>query len=145
MNDQAPLLFEDHIALGLQHIYDMAAIHAAKQYKRAEDPNPTVPLYPRSKYKAIDGCQCLAGIFIHESEYDESMEGCHIIKVMNSLGLKIKGDILLLLKEIQIVYDTIHPDCWYFYLTKIAEEFNLKTDVLTSSFTALNRSLRMTY
>lgn len=106
-----------------EQVFDQVAKHLLQQQRESFRENRLM-----CYYRGSDGLKCAAGCLIGDEEYDKSMEG------MTWEGLAYEGLVpskhLNLIICLQRVHDGFNVEDWKNELTKVAKEFEIKTNIL---------------
>lgn len=118
----------------LQDIFDKVATHLLTQNKKSKDylklnkdGKPILDCTYRSLLDDNTILKCAIGCLIPDDKYNENFEGKSIIRLVDQLDLKIKGNIQDLLIHLQVIHDVRPVDTWYSSLTDTAMAYDLNT------------------
>lgn len=106
-----------------EQVFDQVAKHLLQQQERSLSEGGTSCLY-----RGADGLKCAAGCLISDEEYEKRMEG------VSWIGLSVEGLVpskhLVLISHLQGIHDNSNVEDWKNGLTKVAKEFEIKSNIL---------------
>ena len=125
------LLFQEHMKLGLQHMFDIIVNHLLTQRERSKD--PVLKVNDGSGkgclYRGPNGLQCGIGPLIADSQYNEELECTVVVNLpfvrVFDAPLKERRAVLPFLDACQKVHDHSVPSDWHDKLQELAEFYNL--------------------
>lgn len=108
-----------------QQVFDQVATHLLKQNKHCYSAAGFCA------YRNREGLKCAAGCLIADDEYDvefDSFQGGTWLKLIDA-GF-VPGAHAVLISRLQDVHDGRTPEDWRNELVRVAQVYNLNTDVL---------------
>jgi hypothetical protein len=124
---ETQLLFKEHVALGVQHVFDHVLKHLLTQMKRSANHLNDGTGIIHCLYRGPDNTSCAVGCLIADRQYNAIYEQSSIDKLQYSSKEFVVNDgiILDLLRRLQCIHDTIEPENWKESLETLAEEYDL--------------------
>ena len=121
------LLFQEHLALGIQHVFDHVSKHLLTQMKRSETYLPNGSGLTQCLYRGPDNTSCAVGCLIANREYKVQYENKSIdwLQQQNKEFVINDGIILNLLGQLQCLHDSLEVENWKESLKNLSTEFNL--------------------
>lgn len=125
------LLFQEHMKLGLQHMFDIIVHHLLTQMEQSRDPVVSVEdgSGKGCLYRGPNGLQCAIGPFIADSQYNEELECTVVVNlpfVQEYECESLERTVLMtFLDSCQKIHDHSVPADWYDKLQELAEYHHL--------------------